>query len=321
MSDRSRKYRYLRRIFFLHDQLREAKLLSQSLATCRFSHPITTDAVIMKHRIILCVLLVATLATEVTGQNRTHRRRGIILGGLAGAALGIAIGDKGNNETAGALIGAAAGAIAGGAIGNQKDQRAEQDMRYRSGIYGATPSTYPTHPEMRRSQYPLGPQTSQETQTENGRRFMPRRRTLEANALPAYNKPYIYPQGRSYLANPHANANVPDYHRQAPRQVVIESPSRSGPLTLGDVMNMTRSGVSQTLIIRQIDSHGMRTRLTVADIISLHEAGISADIIEAMQINSLQQITVSGQVIKDQPGSTPTTAIESILPPPPLPTR
>ena len=196
-------------------------------------------------------------------------------------------------------------------------------MRYRSGIYGATPSTYPTHPEMRRSQYPLGPQTSQETQTENGRRFMPRRRTLEANALPAYNKPYIYPQGRSYLANPHANANanVPDYHRQAPRQVVIESPSRSGPLTLGDVMNMTRSGVSQTLIIRQIDSHGMRTRLTVADIISLHEAGISADIIEAMQINSLQQITVSGQVIKDQPGSTPTTAIESILPPPPLPTR
>ena len=61
----------------------------------------------VKHRFFFGLLLIVAMTTEVSAQNRSHRRRGIILGGLAGAALGVAIGDKGNNETAGALIGAA----------------------------------------------------------------------------------------------------------------------------------------------------------------------------------------------------------------------
>lgn len=64
------------------------------------------------------------------------------LGGLAGAALGVAIGDKGNNETAGVLIGAAASVFAGATIGNQKDGRNEQEMRLRSGVYGNEISGY-----------------------------------------------------------------------------------------------------------------------------------------------------------------------------------
>ncbi len=80
----------------------------------------------MSHRIILAALLVGFVASHADAQNRFHRRRGAIFGGLAGAAVGAAIGDKGDNETAGALIGGAVGAIAGGAIGDQKDRRIEE---------------------------------------------------------------------------------------------------------------------------------------------------------------------------------------------------
>lgn len=84
----------------------------------------------MRTRIVLFVVLVGFVVAEANAQNRFHRRRGTILGGLAGAAIGAAIGDKGDNETAGALIGGAVGAVAGGTIGNQKDQRIEQNYRH-----------------------------------------------------------------------------------------------------------------------------------------------------------------------------------------------
>ncbi len=89
----------------------------------------------MTQRIIIAALFVAFIAAEADAQNRRYRRRGAILGGLAGAAIGVAIGDKGNNETAGALIGGAVGAIAGGTIGNQRDRRIEHNQRYHSGYY------------------------------------------------------------------------------------------------------------------------------------------------------------------------------------------
>lgn len=50
-----------------------------------------------------------------------------------------------------------------------------------------------------------------------------------------------------------------------------------------DVVNMTRRGVSEQLIINQIQSNGVTQRLGTRDIISLHEQGVSENVIVAMQ--------------------------------------
>ena len=118
----------------------------------------------MNQRIIIAALLIGFMASEADAQNRTYRRRGAILGGLAGAAIGVAIGDRGGNETAGALVGGAVGAIAGGAIGNQKDQRIEHNQRYHSGYphadhyYYGQPVYSHAHPNYPVYRQPADPQ-------------------------------------------------------------------------------------------------------------------------------------------------------------------
>jgi len=281
----------------------------------------------MKHRIILVLLLLATIGNDVAAQNRTHRRRGIILGGLAGAALGVAIGDKGDNETAGALIGAAAGAFAGGALGNQKDQRIEQEMRLRSEVYGNGISGY-SHPTQTQIQgYRSAPRLQYNSQVEPTEPFLQHRSQPTRDVLPAYGEPYVYPQGRRYLAAPNANpaGRSFGYERQAPhqapRQVVIAPEQSVGSLSIDAVLAMNRSGVSPALILRQIETHGFRGHLHVADIITMHKSGVSNDVIEAMQIHSQQQ--QPGASFATPPVLTPmsNTELENILPPPPASSR
>jgi len=262
----------------------------------------------MNQRITIGVLLIAAIAHEASAQNRTYRRRGVILGGLAGAALGVAIGDKGNNETTGALIGAAAGAIAGGAIGNQKDQRIEQEMLYRSGYYGGNAPGLTPPPQAYRSSEPVIPSP----------RSLPRgylsRGVRHQAAVPAYNQPYIYPQGRSYLAPERSITGVDEPHQ--PRQVVLEPQSIVGPVTMDDLLSMTRSGASQPLILRQIEIRGAARQLKVSDVIALHTAGVAQEVIEAMQIKASQQLrdNGSGNPTGKPPARSP--SVETVLPPP-----
>lgn len=86
----------------------------------------------MFKRITIIVLLTAFISVPAKAQQHQNRNGGALLGGLAGAAIGAAIGDKGQNETEGALIGGALGAIAGGTIGDQKDQWNAHNRRYHS---------------------------------------------------------------------------------------------------------------------------------------------------------------------------------------------
>jgi Glycine zipper len=92
----------------------------------------------MKSLIIIVLAVVVTLTTTVSGgcQTPNYQRNGTILGGLGGAGLGAAIGNKSQNALPGALIGGAIGAIAGNAIGEgvDQDRSAAQQQAYAQGV-------------------------------------------------------------------------------------------------------------------------------------------------------------------------------------------
>ena len=275
----------------------------------------------MTNRIFLGLLLVATIGDFVAAQNRTHRRRGIILGGLAGAALGVAIGDKGDNETAGALIGAAAGAFAGGAIGNQKDQRLEQEKRWREGFYG-NEIPGPHRIQTQRDNYDSTRTLNHTAQPPHTRQFFQPRLQPTTDLLPAYNPPYMYPRGHRYLAGPNAEQVVGSFghEAQAPRQAVIPPNQSVSSPNIDDVLEMQRSGVNSSLVLRQIQNHGFRGHLRVADIILLHKSGVPNDVIEAMQIYSESEPSTN---FPSPPVHDPmsNSTMKDILPPPAAPSR
>ncbi len=92
----------------------------------------------MKSLSIVVLSLGATLVTTVTGgcQTPNYQRNGTILGGLGGAGLGAAIGDRSGHALPGALIGGAVGAITGNAIGESvdRDRSVAQQQAYAQGV-------------------------------------------------------------------------------------------------------------------------------------------------------------------------------------------
>ena len=91
----------------------------------------------MKSLVIIVVAIAVTLTTTVSGgcQTPNYSRNGAILGGLGGAGLGAAIGNKSQNALPGALIGGAIGAVTGNALGESIDQdrAAAQQQAYAAG--------------------------------------------------------------------------------------------------------------------------------------------------------------------------------------------
>lgn len=277
----------------------------------------------MKTRLSITVIALLLVSQVADAQNRFHRRRGAIIGGLAGAALGAAIGDKGDNETAGALIGGAFGAVAGGAIGDAKDQRFQQNRRYHSNdgrwplderryqeglyrqdVYGGH-GIYPSHGT--RPVYRVDPHSG--------------RSTFNGTVRPA-----VDPYGNEYYTGPSQvdqfypgfpeGSMVPQPQLAPERSVVQPSPSfhsqsrverQQQPdtsesslryeqpseiwsnnrgeqsMSIYEVIDLSRSGVSDTLVIHQIRDRGMRDSISVSQIIDMHNRGVSKRVIESMQ--------------------------------------
>ncbi|MGI9474971.1 MAG: glycine zipper domain-containing protein, partial [Rubripirellula sp.] len=234
----------------------------------------------MTKRITVCLLLIAFVCVDANAQNRKFRRRGVILGGLAGAALGIAIGDKGDNETAGALIGGAVGAIAGGTIGNQKDQRIEHNQRYHSGYNRYYGQPQQGHGHQGHAQYGQ----PQYGAAANGYAH-------PGHALPAYDQPYVYPQHSQYA--PTEAQPIEQFPDDSPRPVVVQSEPISGAVAMQDVLTMTRSGMSAPLIMRQIELHGVARQLSVSEVIELHKSGVDERVIEAMPASAITNVAPS----------------------------
>jgi hypothetical protein len=58
---------------------------------------------------------------------------------------------------------------------------------------------------------------------------------------------------------------------------------RDAPMTVGDVVRMSQKGISQEIILRQMELTNAIFNLTVDDIIELHDQGVTEKIIRAMQ--------------------------------------
>ncbi len=84
----------------------------------------------MKMQIRSSAVIVSLIfAQSACGQG--YSQRGTVLGGLAGAGIGAAIGDNNDDAGAGVLIGGAVGAVAGSLLGNSRDQQ----YRYNAQMY------------------------------------------------------------------------------------------------------------------------------------------------------------------------------------------
>ena len=89
-----------------------------------------------------------------------------------------------------------------------------------------------------------------------------------------YHPQYVYPQQPVYTAP------APVY---VPEQIVVPQNNGPQPIHPQDVVSMVRSGLSESLVIQQIQLNGVTHTLTVGDVIKLHQYGVSEPIINAMQ--------------------------------------
>jgi hypothetical protein len=102
----------------------------------------------------------------------------------------------------------------------------------------------------------------------------------------------------------------------------IGHPVAAGAATIDDVVNMTRAGVAEDLMINHIRSHGMATPLQANDLIFLQQQRVGTRVVQAMQAPPL----VAAQPMMMQPAGPPAVIVGGGYgpgpyygPPPPYP--
>lgn len=186
----------------------------------------------------------------------------------AATILPITIGPRGaisqgfaqENTRTGAVVGGLTGAAIGGVIGhNHKKQTAEGVLI--GGAVGAVAGGLMGNQRDRNLQQQRAYQQQQAyyNHTPYGYAGQP----TVVYSSPVYGAPPVYRDG--YRANP------------APRVTTRR------PVTMAEVINMTRSGVSDTVIVSHIQTNGVASRPDVNDVILLSQEGVSDYVITAMQ--------------------------------------
>lgn len=103
----------------------------------------------------------------------------------------------------------------------------------------------------------------------------------------------VYHSGHHYTYPVHPQPQPqpyypPTYVQPAPQPVIV-APRQPGPVTPEDVVAMARSGLSEAMIIQQIQYNGVLRPLTVSEVIQMHQLGVSEPIITAMQNTTFLQ--------------------------------
>jgi len=210
------------------------------------------------HHMIVASLVIATILLanprEVIAQENT--RNGALLGGATGAVIGGIIGNNKNDQTAeGALIGGAVGVVAGGLIGHQRDRVIAQQQR--QAYASRYPYSYHTHPPTPAHPTYGHPYSTYPT--------YPPRYVGPGQPTIIYSAPVVTNQG--VYRSPHRSSSVPVRQR----------------VTIGDVVHLTRSGVSDQVIVSRIQANGMAHSPSVDDVVALSREGVSDQVIAAMQ--------------------------------------
>ena len=81
-------------------------------------------------------------------------------------------------------------------------------------------------------------------------------------------------------------------------------------VSINDVVNMTRSGLSDHVIINQIRTRGVRHQLQVSEIIAMHQQGVSEAVITAMQQPTPPPAAPAPQVVQERYVSPPPVVVE-----------
>lgn len=80
----------------------------------------------------------------------------------------------------------------------------------------------------------------------------------------------------------------------AERQALLANQNRNGrSLSIPDVINMTRNGLSENVIITQVQTQGINQSLSPNDLVALKQSGVSDRVIQQMQ-NASQFTPASG---------------------------
>lgn len=162
----------------------------------------------------------------------------------------------------GATTGGVAGAIIGGIIGHQNDETPEGALI--GGAVGALTGGL------------IGRAQDQEIQ-----------RQL-----------YYQQQQQAYYAQQQAYVQ-----QQAQQQAYAEQQRvASSGVSVADISNMSRSGLSDSVIIGHINARGIQRRLEVPEIIALHQSGVHEVVITAMQSAPLaSQVAAANSIPAQQP--------------------
>lgn len=101
------------------------------------------------------------------------------------------------------------------------------------------------------------------------------------------------------------------YYRNQQQLYAQQQTIAASGVSMTDVVNMSRSGISEAVILNHLQSKGVQRRLEVADIITLHQQGVSDTLITAMQQAPLAtQLAAPAQpvvvqqpsvIVRDQP--------------------
>ncbi len=81
----------------------------------------------------------------------------------------------------------------------------------------------------------------------------------------------------------------------------IAAATAQGPVTVGDVVHMTRSGVREDTIVATIRSSNSAFHLTPADVTDLHNQGVSDRVIQAMLDSGRRPVVVRPRSVVYEP--------------------
>lgn len=94
-----------------------------------------------------------------------------------------------------------------------------------------------------------------------------------------------------------------DYYNAQRQQYAAQQQAavRQSAVTIQDVITMSRSGLSEQVIINQVRQRGYLGKLTVSDIIALHQQGVSENVITTLQTVGPPQVPGPAPYVQPAP--------------------